>query len=364
MFKLDLGADLEPGSEPVPITEMTATNLTSPVWLPGGDGILLSTGRLALAPVRRGAPLQNLGVDRRIEDLAYNAASNRLVYSVNQSEANVWGVALSGPGEAVGAPVPVIRSSYLDQQASLSPDGSRIAFWSSRTGEAEVWIADRDGSNAVQITQVEGAGISHPRWSPDGRKLLFASGLDDANFDLYAIPADGGKMERLTIHPAFDRHGEWDPDMEWIYFQSTRGGDSGCYRMPSEGGEAARVVDGVAALCGLSPDGTRLYYRPDRLEDVLAVMPLDGGEPTRIELGFAYRFFEPAETGAYFLSGRPEGPGTVIRYLEFESGETHTVVETSVPPLSGLSVSRDQSFLVWGQQDRAGSDLMLIEDFH
>ena len=89
------------------------------------------------------------------------------------------------------------------RQPQLSPDGRRVAFASDRSGEWEIWLADPDGSNAVQLTSMGAPVTGYPRWSPDGERIVFHSNLE-GQCEVYVIPAAGGKPRNLTSHPASD----------------------------------------------------------------------------------------------------------------------------------------------------------------
>ena len=66
------------------------------------------------------------------------------------------------------APRPVLVSSFWDIQPQFSPDGSRLVFTSSRSGESlDIWLASADGSNAHQLTHGPGRSQGSPSWSPD-----------------------------------------------------------------------------------------------------------------------------------------------------------------------------------------------------
>ena len=265
LFRIALGANLEPVGEPVPITREKNANLMSPVWLPGGREILLSTsagsGTLAVLPMREGARLRRLGFERQIQSLAYSEPANRLAYSVGRRDVNVWRLALAGPGKADGMPAPLITATSIDNQPDYSPDGSKVAFFSTRTGDPEVWICDGDGSNAIRLTRLEGAGLSYPLWSPDGRQLMFSAAVE-GNGDLYTIGVEGGKPQQVTNHSAIENRGRWSPDMETIYLSSNRTGAFECYKMPADGGEAVQLTEGGGNNCQASPDGEHLYYVP------------------------------------------------------------------------------------------------------
>ena len=70
---------------------------------------------------------------------------------------NIWRQSLAGDTE----PEPLIRSTRLDHLPRYSPDGRRIAFISDRTGSMQLWVADNDGTNALQLTSYEGR-VGHP----------------------------------------------------------------------------------------------------------------------------------------------------------------------------------------------------------
>ena len=103
-------------------------------------------GTLALLPIREGTRPRRLGFEQNIRSLAYSGLANRLAYSVGHRDANVWQLALASPGKANGVPAPLTTATSTDHQAAYSPDGSKIAFWSNRTGDPEVWVSDGDGS--------------------------------------------------------------------------------------------------------------------------------------------------------------------------------------------------------------------------
>ena len=63
---------------------------------------------------------------------------------------------------------PFSNSTRIEGSARFSPDGSRIAFASFRSGAPEIWVAGRDGSGLQQVTTLGAAGVLVGGWSPDG----------------------------------------------------------------------------------------------------------------------------------------------------------------------------------------------------
>ncbi len=88
---------------------------------------------------------------------------------------NIWRVAISGPDHKAGTPAPLISSSFLDHTPQFSPDGRKIAFASYRSGHAEIWVCDSDGSNSFQLTSFAGPDCTTPQWSPDGQQIAFSA---------------------------------------------------------------------------------------------------------------------------------------------------------------------------------------------
>src|SRR6185295_16323926 len=85
---------------------------------------------------------------------------------------------------------PVLASSFVDYNPSFSPDGRWVAFESERSGDAhEIWLAEADGSNSVQLTRGPGLAQGSPRWSPDGRRIAFDSQGEDGHWDIWTIDA-------------------------------------------------------------------------------------------------------------------------------------------------------------------------------
>ncbi|MBI1853756.1 MAG: PD40 domain-containing protein [Planctomycetes bacterium] len=90
--------------------------------------------------------------------------------------------------------------------------------------QLDLWVMDADGSHKRQITN-NGAANFGPYFFPDGKRIIFASNVNDPkgrNFDLYAIDVDGSNLEQLTVNDTFDGFPMFSPDGKRLVFASNR----------------------------------------------------------------------------------------------------------------------------------------------
>jgi len=88
----------------------------------------------------------------------------------------------------------------------------------------EIWVMNADGSNKRQVTS-NGKANFGPYFFPDGKRVIFASNMDDPrgrNFDLYKINTDGTGLERITFNDTFDGFPMFSPDGKKLVFASNR----------------------------------------------------------------------------------------------------------------------------------------------
>jgi len=127
-----------------------------------------------------------------------------------------------------------------DIDPTWSPDGSMIAFASSRSGKRQLYVMNADGSNITQLTDLNDMG-GRSTWSPDGTKLAFYRG-PAGDHNIFVINVDGIGLTRLTS--GGDNLGpSWSPDGEWSAFTSFRDGNNEIYVMHPDGTSVTRLTD-------------------------------------------------------------------------------------------------------------------------
>ncbi len=194
---------------------------------------------------------------------------------------------------------------------------TKIAFVLSRGGTKELAVMDYDGHSAKQLTYDKSLSV-RPRWSPDGRKIIYTSYLSvfpdvlavdlvtgqrkkmsnfpglntgavfspngrtvaltlskDGNPELYTMDADGGGFRRMTHTKGAESSPTWSPDGEYIAYVSDDGGSPQVYMIQKDGGEPQRLT--VSPSYNTEPDWSR-PPATSQLKPMLAVTSRVGGK--------------------------------------------------------------------------------------
>jgi serine/threonine-protein kinase len=172
--------------------------------------------------------------------------------------------------------IPVESGTWTIMGPSLSPDGERITFagpdpsgYSGGQTANRIWVHDIARETTQPITD-RGTGDFWPRWTPDGRSVVFTSAGTGDGYDLYRVPSDGsGPSGILLTDEATKNAHSWTPGGDGLIFQRETDPDSGfdIWLLPMHGdGEAIPLIEGPASEVqpSLSPDGRWLAYASDQ----------------------------------------------------------------------------------------------------
>jgi len=222
------------------------------------------SGREQLTDFQATAFYPSLSIDDNTIYFSSRQTGNYEIYSISSSGADLqrltdrigslYGPELSPNGEWVifansgnglwlmkpNGKNPHAITSKDDIDATWSPDGSMIAFASSRVGVRQLFVMNADGTNVEQVTDLSNMG-GRSTWSPDGTKLAFYRG-PAGDHDIYIINVDGTGLERLT--DGGDNLGpSWSPDGNWIAFTSFRDGNNEIYVIHPDGTGVTRLTN-------------------------------------------------------------------------------------------------------------------------
>jgi Tol biopolymer transport system component len=219
-----------------------------------------------------GRNANNLTKDSPDDDTqpAFSPDGERIAF---RSERQGGGIFVMGAtGESVR------RVTNFGYNPTWSPDSKKIvystAFFpdanSGRTMHSQLFVVDAqesiESSGPRLITErIEDA--VQPSWSPNGRRIAFWS-LRDGNRDIWTLPVNGGDPIQVTREPATDWNPVWSPDGKYLYFSSDRGGSMNLWRVRIEEtsgkilgpAEAVTTPSSDASYIAFARDGQRLAY--------------------------------------------------------------------------------------------------------
>jgi Tol biopolymer transport system component len=109
---------------------------------------------------------------------------------------------------------------------TFSPDGSKIVYASTQSGQSQIWTMNRDGSGLKRLTFPSDTApdANAPNWSPDGQSIVFWSGYETLYGNIWIMNKDGSGRKQLTFDPGpiSNDNPAWSADGQSIIFESTR----------------------------------------------------------------------------------------------------------------------------------------------
>jgi Tol biopolymer transport system component len=342
-------------------------------WMPDGQSILFASKRIGTFDLWRVAisdgSLEDLGVSG---DLVANPAvspdGSHLAFMEDMKNVNLWRVGIPETGAAPDTPIKLVSSAKIETLPQYSPDGKKIVYESTQSGDDEIWVCDSDGTNATQLTSFRGPITGTPRWAPDSRRVVFDS-RSAGTSDIYMMSIDETNPHRLTEGKGDSHVPSWSVDGQWIFFASNRTGRNEIWKLPVKEGPAVQVTRHGGFGPQPSPDGKYIYYAKGDRHDGLWRIPIEGGAEELILDKFCtgcWGLYAISDRGIYFAVD-PMSNHPVIQFLDLETKKTSLVFAPSkrlAVGNPGLTLSPDGKFLLFAQVDLDQSNIMLMDISH
>ncbi len=362
VYTLDLDQEMQPQGEPTRLTQRTEM-MRGLTWKADGNEIIYASGRFPdfrlwrVSASEPGSPVALAFAGSGIRRPNLSREGDRFVYERFFVESNFWQLNIDATGARIGPPEMFPSSSRYEGGCDYSPDGKRVVFSSLRSGNSELYVSDRDGSNPVRLTSSGEIAMGEPRWSPDGDWIAFVA-RPEGQGDIWVVEAAGGGLpKKLTDDPVNDTLPSWSADGEWIYFSSPNRGGQGIWKIPLAGRE---VLESEGRELGRSADGEWTYYSA---EGVLWKHASLTGErvPLSEELDGYYHHL--INNRIYYVRGEIYLSGFSIVFYDLHTGAISEIARMEKRFAWGFTVAPDERSILFSQVDQAGSDLMLVENF-
>lgn len=151
--------------------------------------------------------------------LNFSPDGRRLIYVQTEQQSNVQAVKFDASREkTIGDPFWITRGDQQILRPDLSVDGTHFVTRVQRRTQDDIVIMERDGSNWRDLTN-DKYFDRYPRWSPDRSKIAFASDRS-GQYEIWTIDANGTNLRQLTYNsPGNTSFPLWSPDGQRILFR-------------------------------------------------------------------------------------------------------------------------------------------------
>ena len=361
------------GGSPAQIT-FDHAEIQGITWTPQSDKLIFASSRQGQTSLWRisakgGTPqrLPIAGAGWAMRP-ALSRTGNRLAYTSVTYSSSLWRASLAPDHKVIRPLEKFISSTGLEEGPQYSPDGKHIVFQSTRTGYHEIWRADADGSNPIQLTHFAKNLTGTPRWSPDSKWISFDS-RPAGHSEVFIINAEGGQPRQITQGESENGVASWSTDGKWLYLASNRGGTWEVWKITPQGTSASQITHhgGFAALP--SPDGKFLYFAKGRDVPGLWRVPVDGGEEVKMFDGppvGGWGYFAVASDGIYYADLPAPGKAGLYFYsFATQISSLAMPVEHEEPDngAPALGISADGHTLTICLLDQPLVYIMLVDNF-
>ena len=336
-------------------------------WSADGRSLFYATDRAGgytvwRVPAKGGTPELVIGGAAKLKHPSVARTNGRIAYESWAYEINLWEAPITArldlEADLTATLRPAVQTSdQWNHSPEFSPDARRIAFVSTRSGGAELWVADRDGANAQQLTTFGRAAIRQPRWSPDGARILISAAVN-GQLDLYLVDVGGGALTRLTDDGEDEIAPAWSHDGAAVMFGARRSGTWQLMRMTIADRSRSQLTTDGGYASQASPDGKAILFT--RLEHTgVWTIPAGGGEARLLVPGVRAAEtvnWRVTPTGIYYIG--QTGLHPVIRRAPLSGGAGVDVAWIGNYSWPGFAVTPDGTSVLYAHWDRRDSNIM------
>ena len=134
------------------------------------------------------------------------------------------------------------NSRAFNWRPAWSPDGNQLLFVSNRDGNLEIYRANIDGTDLVNLTNADQANDADADWSPDGERIVFVSDRDYGDRAIYLMNADGSDVREIPGPECLCSYPRWSPDGQKIAFAAQHDKTWDIFIMNPDGSDIRQVT--------------------------------------------------------------------------------------------------------------------------
>ena len=289
--------------EPFPIAEPTGRDLfgRGPSFSVSTTGVLAYRAALARRQLvwvdRRGVDVESLGQPEEVNLLDPAPAPDGQQIALARTVRGNFDVWIEEVTRSVTR-----RFTFdpaIDSAPVWSPDGTRLAFTSARSGPLDLYEKPLNGADPERLLLASAHNKIPMDWSPDGTVLLYQASDPTTGWDVWALPLAGDpKPFPVAQTPATERSAQFSPDGQWVAYDSNE--SSGPFEVFVQSfpkpGARRQISTGGGAAPRWRRDGRELFYlAPD---GTLTAVPVQVSADRRtLEPGPPVRLFRKAIVG-------------------------------------------------------------------
>jgi Tol biopolymer transport system component/DNA-binding winged helix-turn-helix (wHTH) protein len=353
---------MEADGEPLPVLN-AGPKPHSPAW--DANGRLLFIDGFGIKRLEIGGPTRAVFEgDAQLRGLSLSGT--RLIAVRSPANADIFAIPLRPGGlSAAGPAVPLISSTAEDEHPRFSPDGKHLAFASDRSGSQELWLADADGGMQKQMTSLGAHVLGFPRWSPGGQQIAFHARVPDTA-QIFVLDVAGGTPRQITNEGRGSGAPSWSNDAKTLYVAKMIPGRWLVYHVPAEGGKEEPVFAGEGAFPVVAPGRELILYSKTKSLGIFS-RALNQESASNVEEQLVGDYLPPfggiypVEDGIYYTGFTSAGAARAFRFYSFATKKSVDVGPAPAKIRLGLSVSPDRRRLAYCAEVEGNADLIMLE---